>query len=322
MNAAPPRILVLLPWDASHRRQYETLIRAAQPDVEIATVDALQDAAERIGEVDVFMAFGAAIKRDIFAGARRLRWVHAFGTGLDGIVDQPGLDPRVIVTATRGIHGPPLSEIAILQMLALARDFPRSVRAQERHHWDRFRARLLFGKRAGILGVGQIACELAPRLKALGMEVVGFTRAKRDLAGFDRLYDRQDLIGRAASLDFLVLLAPLESETRHIISEAVLRALKSSAFLINIARGALVDEAALLAALVEGRIAGAALDTTEREPLPADDPLWDAPNLILTPHLGGFYETYVQDSIDQILFNLDRFRAGDFEAMKNREARG
>ena len=320
--AQPLSILILLPWDASYRSAYEDLIRAARPDVAIRTVSRLQDASDLIDAVDVFMAFGASISHDIFQNARRLRWIHAFGTGLDGIIDQPSLDPTVIVTATRGIHGAPLSELAILQMLALARDFPRSVRAQERRHWDRFRARLLFGKRAGVFGMGQIATELAPRLKALGMEVVGFTRKRRDLAGFERCYTREQFLETAGTLDFLVLLAPLEADTRRIIDDRALRAMKKSAYLINIARGALIDEGALISALKEGRLAGAAIDTTEREPLPPDDSLWDAPNLILTPHLGGFYDTYVEDSIDQILFNLDQFRAKKFGAMKNREKRG
>lgn len=321
MNSDPPDILILLPWDNRHRSCFETLIRADQPDVSIRTVGTIQEARDAIAEVDVFMAFGVAVKEDIFGAARKLRWVHAFGTGVDGIVDQPGLDPRVVVTATRGIHGPPLSEIAILQMLALARDFPRSVRAQERHAWERFRAKLLYQKTVGILGVGQIALALAPRLKALGMNVVGITREKRDCAGFDRFEFRDDLLSAVADLDYLVLLVPLEPDTRHIVNEDVLAAMKQGAYLVNIARGGLVDEAALIAALKSGHLAGAALDTMEREPLPPEDPLWDAPNVILTPHLGGFYDTYVEDSIDQILFNLRQFRAGRMDAMNNLEAR-
>lgn len=321
MKGDRPNILILLPWDASYRLGYEDLIRAAHPEFPIRTVSTLREARDLIAEATVFMAFGAAVKEDIFRNARKLRWVHAFGTGVDGIIDRDGLDPEVTVTSTRGIHGPPLSEIAILQMLALARDFPRSVRAQQQHGWDRFRAKILFKKTVGILGVGLIAEDLAPRLKALGMTVVGLTRTARDIPGFDRFRSREDLVEAVGEFDYLVLLLPLEAETRHIIDDKVLRAMKKSAYIVNIARGALIDEGALIDALKEGRLAGAALDTTEQEPLPPNHPLWEAPNLIITPHLGGFYDTYVQDAIGQILFNLDQFCAGRFEAMINREKR-
>ena len=314
-------ILILLPWEEAHRYKYEALIRAAHSDLSIRTVATLKEAGELIATAEIFMAFGASMHEDIFGAAKRLRWIHSFGTGLDGITDQPGLRREVVVTATRGIHGAPLSEIAILFMLALARDFPRSLRGQQRREGDRFRAQLLYGKTVGVLGVGQIAQDLAPRLKALGMTVIGVTRTPRDLLGFDTMVVRDDLLSTVVKCDYIVLLAPLGPDTRGIVDDALLRALKPSAFLVNIARGGLVDETALIAALREGRLAGAALDTTEKEPLPSSDPLWDAPNLILTPHLGGFYETYVEDSIEQLLHNLAQFRAGGFEAMLNREKR-
>jgi D-2-hydroxyacid dehydrogenase (NADP+) len=314
-------LLILLPWEEGHRQGYERHIQRAYPRLFIRTVGKLEEARALIPAADIFMSFGASLHEDIFGDARRLRWVHAFGTGLDGIVDQPGLGRDVIVTATRGIHGAPLSEIAIMLMLALARDFPRSVRAQQQREWDRFRAQLLYGKTVGVFGVGQIARDLAPRLKALGMRVIGVTRTARDLPGFDEMRSRSEIYATAAECDYLILLVPLEPDTRRVVDGALLRAMKPTAFLVNIARGALVDESALIEALKEGRLAGAALDTTEKEPLPADDPLWDAPNLILTPHLGGFYDAYVEDSIEQILHNLTQFYAGRFEAMLHRDPR-
>ena len=321
MTQSKLNILIFLPWDPSYRLEYENLIRKAQPDLAIRTVATLNDARAAIVDADIFMAFGAALTEDIFAGAERLQWVHAFGTGLDGIIDQPGLRQDVIVTSTRGIHGPPLSEIAILLMLALARDFPRSVRARDQHVWDRFRARLLYRKTVGILGVGLIAADLAPRLKALGMKVIGITRTPRDLPGFDGFAPRDDLHNAVANLDFLVLLIPFEPDTREIIDAGVLGAMKKGSYLVNIARGGIMDEAALRNALKTGHLAGAALDATQKEPLPPDDPLWNTPNLIITAHLGGFYDTYADDSIDQILTNIAYFRAGRIDEMLNREKR-
>jgi D-2-hydroxyacid dehydrogenase (NADP+) len=321
MTRNKPDILIFLPWDPSYRQQYENLIRAAHPDLAIRTVGTLSDARAAIVEADIFMAFGAALTEDIFGGAERLKWVHAFGTGVDGIIDQPGLRHDVIVTSTRGIHGPPLSEMTILLMLSLARQFPRSVSARDKHVWDRFRAQLLYRKTVGILGVGLIAADLAPRLKALGMNVVGITRTPRDLPGFDGFVPRDDLHKAVAGLDFLVALIPLEPDTREIIDAGVLGAMKQGSYLINIARGGVIDEMALSDALKSGHLAGAALDATQKEPLPSDDPLWDAPNLIITAHLGGFYDTYADDSIDQILTSIAHFRAGRFDQMLNREKR-
>jgi phosphoglycerate dehydrogenase-like enzyme len=321
MTHAKPSILILLPWEETIRFTFERLILARFPDLSISTVATLKEAAERIVDVEIFMAFGVAVKEDIFVHAEKLRWVHAFGTGVDGIVDRAGLRRDVIVTSTRGIHGAPLSEIAILHMLSMARNFPRSVRAHDKHQWDRFRASLLQGKRVGILGVGLIAEALAPRLQALGMHVVGISRTARDLAGFSAWVPRDNLKKAVADLDFLVLLIPLDETTFHIINADVIGAMKKGAYIVNIARGGVIDEKALAAALHSGHLGGAALDTVHKEPLPADDPLWDAPHLIVTPHLGGFYDTYPEDCIDQIYTNISAFLANKPEQMINREAR-
>jgi phosphoglycerate dehydrogenase-like enzyme len=316
-----PSILILLPWEPAIRHCYEDLIRERFPDLAVKTVANVADARREIGEADIFMAFGVAVKEDIFVDAKKLKWVHAFGTGVDGIIDRAGLAPDVIVTSTRGVHGAPLSEIAILHMLALARDFPRSVRARDNRKWDRFRAKILHGRRVGILGVGLIAEALAPRLKALNMHVVGISRTARDLPGFDEWAPRDDLKKAVADLDFLVLLIPLDDTTKRIINAPILHAMKRGAYIINIARGGIIDEPALIDALASGQIGGAALDTVQNEPMPADDPLWDAPNLIITPHLGGFYDTYPEDTIDQIAHNLQAFMDGRLGDMINRETR-
>jgi phosphoglycerate dehydrogenase-like enzyme len=316
-----PSILILLPWPTAIRDCYETLLRERFPTLPIRTVGSVAEAGAAIPEADIFMAFGVAVTQDIFPAAKRLKWVHAFGTGVDGIIDQRGLSKDVVVTSTRGIHGAPLSEIAILHMLSLARNFPRSLRSQDKHEWDRFRAKTLQGKRVGILGVGLIAEALAPRVKALGMTVVGISRTPRPLDSFDEWKSRDDLPTAVADLDFLVLLIPLDDTTRHIIDARIISAMKKGAYIINIARGGVIDEVALREALTRGHLGGAALDTVHQEPLDRDDPLWDAPNIIITPHLGGFYDTYPEDSMDQISFNIRKFLAAEYGDMINREER-
>jgi phosphoglycerate dehydrogenase-like enzyme len=171
------------------------------------------------------------------------------------------------------------------------------------------------------LGVGLIAEALAPRLTALGMQVIGISRTSRPLSGFVAWRPRDDLKHSVADLDFLILLIPYDETTHHIVNDDIINAMKPGAYIINIARGGVIDEIALAEALKSGHLGGAALDTVHKEPLPADDPLWDAPHLIITPHLGGFYDRYPEDCIDQIYHNIDAYLTNNPAQMLNREAR-
>ena len=265
------------------------------------------------------MAFGPQVKTDFFRDTPRLKWVHSLGTGTDGITDSPYLGKDVIVTATRGIHGPPISELAFLLMLAFNRDFRRIERQREAKAWQRFPGRLLDGKTVGILGVGAIAEGLGPRCKAFGMRVVGISRTSRPVAGFDKIYSRAEWNPQAAAeLDYFVLLLPLEADTRNIVDDRVLAAMKPDAYLINLARGGVLDEAALIRALNDKQLAGAALDALATEPLPATSPLWTMSNVIITPHIGGYYDDDPRDSARQFEQSLGHFVAGRPELMLHR----
>lgn len=299
---------------------YRNAILAKHPDFSVVTVASLDALEGEIHQADILMSFGAQLRRrDLFSRAQKLKWVNALGTGLDGIMDAPSLGPDVIVTATRGIHGVPTSEMAFMLMLALARDFSRVVHAQDKGIYRRWTPSLLHGKTVGILGVGLIAEALAPRCKAFGMTVVGISRTSRPLPGFDRFVARADLAVAVRDLDFFILLVPFDAETQGIVSRDVIAAMKPSGYLINLARGGVVDEPALMAALQERRIAGAALDAFEHEPLPPESPWWRAPNTIVTPHLAGTYDRYAEDAFRQFDANLSHFLAGRPELMSNRE---
>jgi phosphoglycerate dehydrogenase-like enzyme len=315
------QVLIFLPWDESERFLYERIIAPRFPALAVKTVGTVDDLIANIGRAEIMMSFGVRLPRGIFANAPRLKWVHAFGTGVDGIADQETLAKDVLITSTKGIHGPPVAEAALASMLALSRDLPRSVRAQDRRAWDKWRMRLLHQKTVGILGVGAIAEALAPRCQAMGMTVVGLSRTPRPTAGFDRMVARAALAEVVREFDYLVLLLPLEPDTRHIVSDRVLNAMKPTSYLVNVARGGVLEDAALVRALKAGRLAGAALDVFDQEPLPADHPFWEMPNVIITPHFGGYYDRYVEDSADQICRNLDRFLAARIGDMENVAAR-
>jgi D-2-hydroxyacid dehydrogenase (NADP+) len=175
----------------------------------------------------------------------------------------------------------------------------------------------LDGAMVGILGVGLIAEYLAPICKQFGMTVIGISGSPRPAKGFDRVVARADLLKVAPELDFLVALAPLTPETRGIVGAKVLAAMKPSAYLVNVARGGVVDENALMAALESGKIAGAALDVFSQEPLPAESRWWKTKNVTLFPHLGGFSVGYEDRAMPTIEGNMRKFFAGDLKNMIN-----
>lgn len=270
-----------------------------------------------IAETDILLCFSPPMADHVVRDAPKLRWIQALGTGVDNIVDLPSLGKEVVVTNVRGIHGAPVSEATIAYMLSLARDLPGSTRAQDRADWERRPARLLEGKTVGILGVGLIAEYLAPICKQFGMKVIGITGSPRETKGFDRMVARSELVQIAPELDFLVALIPMSAQTRNIVGEKVFNAMKPSAYLVNVARGGVVDEPALMAALESGQIAGAALDVFGEEPLPPGSPLWKTKNLTLFPHLGGYSLGYEDRAMPTIEGNMRKFLAGDLKNMIN-----
>ena len=311
------QILILLALPEKVRMQYYDHIRTRFPEVSINMVDHHTKVDPHIGSADVLVTFGPMMADHVLAKAANLKWIQALGTGIDGIVDQPSLRREVLVTNMHGFHGAPVSEAALLSMLALSRDLPRALRSQRERRWVRFAATLIRGKTVGIFGIGAIAEELAPRCKAMGMTVVGITSAKRSLACFDEMFGRDELVAAVRDVDYLVLLTPYTPETRHIVNAAVFAAMKPSCFLVNLARGGVVDEAALIEALREKRIAGAALDVFTREPLPEDHPFWGMDNVIITTHQGGFFDEYPAHALPVVENNLRKFLIGDLKNMVN-----
>src|SRR3954468_21608086 len=314
-------LLIFLTHPEPTRSGYEKYLAPRHPELTITTVGTRDQALKVAPDADILMAFGPQVKKDFFQHTPKLKWVHSLGTGTDGITDSPYLGKDVVVTATRGIHGPPISEKAFLFMLAFGHDFRRIERQRAAKQWERYPARLLAGKTVGILGVGAIAEGLAPRCQAFGMRVVGISRTSRAVPGFDRIYSRAELAQAVAELDYFVLLLPLEDDSRSIVDGAVLAAMKPTAYLINLARGGVLDEAALIRALNEKKLAGAALDALATEPLPATSTLWTMSNVIITPHIGGYYTDYPRDAAMQFEQSLGHFLTGKPELMLNREIR-
>jgi D-2-hydroxyacid dehydrogenase (NADP+) len=312
-----PNLLILTEVQEAMRARYRAMLLERFPNLTIDVVGHHNDVDPYIADVDVLLCFSPPMADHVVRDAKKLKWIQALGTGVDNIVDLPSLNPEVLVTNVRGIHGAPVSEATIAYMLALARNLPGSVHAQDKCVWERWPSLLLSGRTVGILGVGLIAEYLAPICKLFGMTVIGITGSPREAKGFDRMVARDDLIKVAPELDFLVTLLPMSAETQNIVGEKVFAAMKPSAYLVNVARGGVVDEAALMAALESEKIAGAALDVFAEEPLPSNSPLWKTKNLLVFAHLGGYSLGYEERAMPTIAGNMAKFLAGDLKNMTN-----
>ena len=312
-----PNLLILTEVQESMRARYKAMLLEQFPQLTINVVGHHTLVEPFIADTDILLCFSPPMADHVVRDAPKLKWIQALGTGVDNIVDLPSLGKEVVVTNIRGIHGAPVSEATIAFMLSLARDLPRSVRAQEKSAWERWPSALLAGKTVGILGVGLIAEYLAPICKALHMTVIGISGSPRPTPSFDRMAHRDDLVKVAPDLDFLIALTPLSPETRGIIGDKVFAVMKPSAFLINVARGGVVDEPALIKALEAGQIAGAGLDVFSQEPLPPDNPLWKTKNVTIFSHLGGYSEGYETRAMPTIAGNMEKFLAGNLKSMIN-----
>jgi D-2-hydroxyacid dehydrogenase (NADP+) len=289
---------------------YKKELASKFPQLSVHAASKQEDIPQHAAKVEIFVTL-FRIDDDVYKQAVNLKWVQALTTGVNYVLDRPSLRKEVIVTSCRGIHGPQMSEMAFLLMLALNRNFPQVVRNQDQEVWGRWPGKLLYRKNLGVFGVGVIGEEIARKAKAFGMTVYGFDIVKRDLASVDHFFGPEDLLRVAKELDYLVFVAPATSDTHKIVGPKLLSSMKPTAFLINIARGELVDNDALIQALETGKIAGAALDALVPEPLPKGHPLWKTKNVIITPHVGGVSDIYMEQVMPIVEENIRRFLRGE-----------
>lgn len=273
------------------------------------------DGAEMEAALDDVEIAAGEVPHRLIDRAPRLRWYQQWGAGADWLMRDPqAAEKDFVLTNVSGVHAIPISEHILAFLLAFARRLPQAIRRQERRQWDQLHNSKLFelaGKTMLLIGVGAIGSRTAEVAGALGMRVLGVRHdPSRGAPGVEAMYPPAQLREVLPQADFVVLTLPLTSESRGIIGEAELRAMKPSAYLVNIGRGGTVDEEALIRALQEGRIAGAGLDVFAHEPLPQDSPLWDMDNVIITGHYAGNTPAYDERSLAIFLDNLQRYVAG------------
>lgn len=271
---------------------------------------------EEIRDADIFL--GWWLSRAQFAQARRLKWIHTLGAGVDQWFRDDILAAKLLITNSRHVHAITIAEHALGLILALARRFPSAAGYQRQKFWaqqevwdEEPHPMEINGRTLLVVGYGAIGQELGRRARACGMRVVGVKRdPTRGGEHADSVLGTEALDTALAVADFVVLATPFTPETKHLFDRRRFEAMKKTAYFINIGRGVLVDTNALLAALQEKLIAGAAIDVAEQEPLPPDSPLWTAPNLLITPHLAGASERLWHRHAALALENLDRYFAG------------
>jgi D-2-hydroxyacid dehydrogenase (NADP+) len=316
-GAAMSAQIVFIGAPEADAASFEQQARADLPGIDLYATNDRAQAMAQLADAEVLIGHHFQFDEEMVSRAPRLRWIQSLTTGTDAITKLDSLRPEVIVTSTRGMHGPQMSELVFLHMLALTREFPRMLRNQAAGRWERWPQPLLWGKTVVIVGVGAIAEALAPRCKAFGMTVHGVSGSPRRPEGFDRVFGRQELAEAASAADYLVLIVPLSPQTENLVGARVIAAMKPHAFLINVARGGVLDEEALITALRERRLAGAALDVFRHQPLPSEHPLWHEDRVIITPLVGGMSDIYLEQAYPIVRDNLRHFLAGRCESMHN-----
>ena len=267
-----------------------------------------------LAQADVLYDFDRELAPRLPELAPRLKWIQATSSGIGPFVQRAGLDrTNIRITNAADIHAVPLAEHTLLSLLYFVKDVPRRRREQAAHVWERYCGRELRGLHATVVGLGAVGREIARTLRAVGMRVTGVRRTPTPdptALGCDHAITPDALHATLPHTDALVLIAPHTPDTERMIDARALSLLPRGAILVNVARGALVDEDALLAALRSGALGGAALDVAQTEPLPADHPLWDEPNVLITAHSASTVDRENERLTDLFVDNLHRFRSG------------
>lgn len=304
----PQQLIVVVTPHFAVRRDQLARLAHAHPRAELRFAETPEELSAALPEADAVITSFPLIAADL-AAAQRLRWIMVMGGGVESYLTPELRRSGILVTATKGPMGVLMAEHAMALMLALARDLRAYARDQEARRWRPYAARRPFvelsGKTIAVLGVGSVGSALARMCKlGFGMGVLGMARTRRDDPNVDRYVDRAALHGALREADVVALTLPLTPATERILDATALAAMRPGALLLNVSRGRLVDEAALVGALRSGRLGGAGLDVFAVEPLPVESPLWAMPNVVITPHtsaiterLGDHFAAFWSDNI-------------------------
>ncbi|MHB1133937.1 MAG: D-2-hydroxyacid dehydrogenase [Chloroflexota bacterium] len=265
------------------------------------------DLAPILARVEVIVA--SRLPADIARRAPRLRWVQALGAGVDHLMPAEALrQADFTVTNVKGVHAVPMAETVLSMLLGFAKGWPTLLEHKRAHHWQRFVPAELGGRTLGLVGLGKIGRQIARVCSQMGMRVLGLRRSGPGVvADVETVYGPAGLGELLRQSDYVVCCLPNTPETHHLLGEAQFRQMQPHACFVNVGRGQVVDETALARALREGWIAGAGLDVFETEPLPESSPLWELPNVLIMPHVGGDSDRFMERCTTVVVENLRRY---------------
>ncbi len=292
------------------------MLQKLPEETNLVVGDSVEAFERTASDADVIFSWSIAgpLLRDVFAMCHHVRWVHSRSAGLDGVLCPELIESPVPLTNGSGVFSPSLGEFALAAILHFAKDLRRMVRNQEKGVWEQFDITEIIGQTVGIVGYGDIGRAVATRCRAMGMRVLGLRRSGAPVYNVDPLVDRvytpSGLIEMLQQCDYVVVAAPLTPDTKGMIGRAAFNAMKPEAVVINVGRGPVIDEAAMVDALSTNRIKGAALDVFDREPLPAGHPLYSLQHVLLSPHSADHTPDWLDRAMQFFLDQFDRYRAG------------
>jgi D-2-hydroxyacid dehydrogenase (NADP+) len=300
-----------------HAELYRDRLQAEFPGLDFMLFHKSAEVSRDLTDIDVMIMFGIEIRDQMLCDAPQLKWIQSLATGVDHFLRCPALRRDVLITSGRGIHGVPMREHVLYLMLAISHDAKRQVEDSQRHVWQRRLWPTLHGKTAVIAGTGVVGAAIGEMLQALGMHVIGVSRTPRVTLGFDEIVPSDRLRQAARQADYLINVLPAAPDNAALFDTTVFEAMKPTAYYISAGRGQTVDETALIKALRQGSIAGAALEVFQTEPLPADSPFWELPNVFITPHVGGYIVEYEEFIMPLVIDNMRLFLAERQSEMTN-----
>ncbi len=292
-------------------------LRRDFPQLDVVHLSSYERANNEIADADIAISW--SLRGEQIKAAKKLRWIHSTATAVHALMSPELQASNIVVTNARDVHGPVVAEHALALAFALAKRLPQAARYQQQKHWaqqdiwsDSPRPRELSGATMTIVGLGGIGRPLAKLAQAVGMRVVGVREhPEQPVEAVDIMYGFDQLDQALSATDFVVLAVPVTPRTHHLMNAERLARLRSEAYLINVGRGVLIDEPALIEALRVKSFAGAALDVTTEEPLPRDSPLWGMENVLITPHIAGLTRQMWERHYSHFAENLRRFLRGE-----------
>lgn len=309
MNDNPLVLVLTSPGDT--RLPFEAELRTM---AEIVVGESARDFVTAAAEAEIILNWSGslALLREVFLESPRVRWIHSRSAGLEQVLFPELVKSAVTLTNGSGVFSASLGEFAMAAILYFAKDLRRMIRNQQAGVWEPFDVTMIEGKTLGIVGHGSIGREVAVRARALGMNVISVRRrASQKSDPLVRMYGADQLREMLSESDYIVVTLPLTEETRGKIGEAEFAVMKKGAVVINLGRGPTIDEQALIRALSEGRIRGAALDVFDEEPLPQGHPFYSLENVLLSPHCADHTSDWLDNAMRFFLAQLQRFRRGE-----------